>query len=70
MEKGIEQYRKQQYARARESDKRPGKVDQQPTSPGANEIKVREMFVYRQRWPPWLLLVPGRLAMAACWYLC
>jgi len=65
--KGIELYKKQQSAKARELDKKLKKVSQQTESPAASQIEVREKVVYKQHWLPWALLVASWLAMAAYW---
>jgi hypothetical protein len=69
IQKGIEQYKKQQNAKARELDKKLKKVNQQLTSPEAREIEVQERVVYRQPRLPWVLLVLSWLAMAAYWLI-
>ena len=67
IQKGIEQYKKRQNAKARELDKKLKKVNQQLVSPEENEVEFKERLVYRQHWLPWLLLVLSWLAMAAYW---
>jgi hypothetical protein len=67
IQKGIEQYKKQQNAKTRELDKKLKKVNQQLASPEAREIELKERVVYRQHWLPWVLLVLSWLAMAAYW---
>jgi hypothetical protein len=67
IQKGIEQYKKQQNAKTRELDKKLKKVNQQLASPEAREIELKERLVYRQHWLPWVLLVLSWLAMAAYW---
>ena len=70
IEKGIEQYRKQQSARARELDRKLKKARQQTSSATVHdEPNVQEKVVYRQHWLPWSLLVISWLAMAAFWIL-
>jgi hypothetical protein len=64
IQKGIEQYKNQHNARARELDKKLKKVNQQHALPDAHEISVQEKVIYRQHWFPWLLLVLSWLAMA------
>jgi len=64
IQKGIEQYKKQQSARARELDKTLKKVRQHSASPPAKEIEVQEAIVYRPQWLPWLLLVLSWIGMA------
>ena len=69
IQKGIEQYKKQESARARELDRKLKKVNQQLASPAVHEgksgIQVQEKVVYRQHWLPWVLLIGSWLAMAA-----
>jgi len=67
IQKGIEQYKKQQSAKSRELDKKLKKVTQQLVSPEEHEVEFKERLVYRQHWLPWLLLVLSWLAMAAYW---
>ena len=67
IQKGIEQYKKRQNAKARELDKKLKKVNQQLASPEAHEIEVQDKVVYRQHWLPWVLFVLSWLAMAAYW---
>ena len=64
--KGIEQYKKQQSARARELNKKHKKTKQKVTpSSGAQKIEVQEKVIYRQHWLPWLLLVISWIAISA-----
>ena len=67
IQKGIEQYKKQQSAKSRELDKKLKNVNQQLVSPEENEVEFKERLVYRQHWLPWLLLALSWLAMAAYW---
>jgi hypothetical protein len=67
IQKGIEQFKKQQNVKARELDKKLKKVNQQLASPEAHIIEVQEKVIYRQHWLPWVLLVLSWLALAACW---
>ncbi|MDX2458079.1 MAG: DUF2956 domain-containing protein [Gammaproteobacteria bacterium] len=67
IQKGIEQFKKQQNVRARELDKKLKKVNQQLAPPEASKIEVQERVAYRQHWLPWVLLVLSWLAMAAYW---
>ncbi|MGD8841976.1 MAG: DUF2956 domain-containing protein [Gammaproteobacteria bacterium] len=70
IQKGIELYKKQQSARARELDKKLKKVERQLAAPESPEVEVQEKSVYRQHWLPWLLLLVSWLAMAVGWLLC
>ena len=65
IQKGIEQYKKQQNAKARGLDKKRKKAKQQHASSGAQQIEVQEKVIYRQHWLPWLLLVISWIAMTA-----
>jgi hypothetical protein len=67
IQKGIEQYKRQQNAKARELDKKLKKVRQQLASPEAGATEVQEKVIYKQRWLPWALLVVSWLAVAAWW---
>ena len=55
IQKGIDQYKKQQKAKARELDKRLKSVQQKASSAG--EVEIQERIVHRQHWLPWILLV-------------
>ncbi len=55
IQKGIDQYKKQQKAKARELDKRLKSVQQKAGSAG--EVEIQERIVHRQHWLPWTLLV-------------
>lgn len=67
IKKGIEQYKQQQNAKARELDKKLKKVRQQRAAPEAEQVEVQEKVVYKQHWLPWALLVASWLAVAAWW---
>ena len=54
IQKGIDHYKKQQKAKARELDKRLKVARQKDGSAG--EVVVEEQIVYRQHWLPWVLL--------------
>jgi hypothetical protein len=63
IEKGIDQYKKQQKAKARELDKRDRHRADQKARQG--EQKPSATVVYRQHWLPWLLLVVSWVAFGA-----
>jgi pyridoxine/pyridoxamine 5'-phosphate oxidase len=67
IQKGIELYKKQQSAKARELDKKLKKARQQLAAPEVREFEVREKVVCKQHWLPWALLVVSWLAMAVYW---
>ena len=56
IQKGIEQYRRQESAKARELDKLRKKTRQQVPAPQP-EVRIEERVVYRQHWLPWVLLL-------------
>ncbi|KEQ17596.1 membrane protein [Endozoicomonas numazuensis] len=57
IQKGIEHYKKQQKAKARELDKNLKKVRKQTESPVQEaEAVTEEVIHYKQHWLPWLLL--------------
>ncbi len=55
IQKGIEQYRRQESAKARELDKQRKKAKQAPAP--QPEVRVEERIVHRQHWLPWVLLL-------------
>ncbi len=67
--KGIEQYKKQQSAKARELDKKLKKANERlaPAETGEGEAQVK--VVYRQHWLPWLLLVLSWLLIVGYWFV-
>jgi hypothetical protein len=69
IKKGIELYRKQESARARELDKKLKKASQQSESPEEPKFEVQEKVIYRQHWLPWVLLIISWLAMATFWLI-
>lgn len=68
IQKGIEQYKKQQSAKARELDKKHKKTKQKVTASDVPDIKIQERIVYRQHWLPWSLLILTWLVVAVYWY--
>ena len=68
IKKGIELYKKQESAKARELDKKLKKANQPPELIDEPKIEVQEKVVYRQHWLPWMLLLISWLAMAAFWF--
>lgn len=69
IQKGIELYKRQQNAKARELDKKLKKVKQQISSPGEHDIEVQETVIYKQHWLPWVLLAITWVAVVACWVI-
>jgi Protein of unknown function (DUF2956) len=64
IQKGIDLYKKQQKEKAREINKRLKKAAKQKE--GSNEMndsEVEEIFIYRQHWLPWTLLILSWLGM-------
>ena len=68
IQKGIDQYKKQQSAKARELDKKHNKANQKVTSSEEHEIQVQKRIVHKQHWLPWLLLILTWLIVAVYWY--
>lgn len=66
IKKGIELYKKQQSAKARELDRKLKRADQQPDSNEEHNTVIKEMIVYKQHWLPWLLLVLSWVVLAFC----
>ncbi len=67
IKKGIEHYKKQQSAKARELDKRRKKAMRENDPPVSYEPEIPEKVIYRQHWLPWVLLILSWLAFAAYW---
>jgi hypothetical protein len=67
IQKGIDQYKKQHKAKARELDKRIKATKQKASS--ENEVEVQTRTEYRQHWLPWLLLVISWLGAGIYFYL-
>ncbi len=57
IQKGIEQYKKQQSAKARELDKRLKKVRHSPDEPAADREQAEMVIHYRQSKLAWVLLL-------------
>jgi hypothetical protein len=57
IQKGIDQYKKQHKAKARELDKRIKATQQKADSDAEVQIRIETQIVYRQHWLPWLLLL-------------
>jgi hypothetical protein len=63
IKQGIDLYKKQQKAKARELDRKRKKLDQQAAS-DKTQVEVSVETVYRQHWLPWALLVLSWIGMA------
>lgn len=57
IQKGIDQYKKQHKAKARELDKRIKATQQKASSEGETSILTETQTVYKQHWLPWVLLL-------------
>ena len=64
IQKGIEQYKKQQSAKARELDRNLKKAKQQSSAKTSQEIEIQQKIVYRHPWLPWALLALSWLCIA------
>jgi len=68
IQKGIEQYKRQQKVKARERDKlrkkqTKDKLAPQPQEQPTTDIEIQQ--VYKQHWLPWLLLILSWAGFAA-----
>jgi uncharacterized membrane protein YgcG len=61
IQKGIDQYKKQQKAKARELDKRHRQQTDQKAR--QDEQSAPAAVIYRQHWLPWLLLLATWIAI-------
>jgi hypothetical protein len=68
IQKGIEQYKKQQSAKARELDKKHKKANQKVAPFDEQQIKAQERIVHKQHWLPWSLLFLTWLIVAVYWF--
>ena len=69
IQRGIEQYRRQESSKAREIDKQLKKLKKQPQTPEPEpETGVEERVVYRQHWLPWVLLALSWGGIGAVYY--
>lgn len=57
IEKGIDQYKKQQKAKAREKDKQRKKEQHQTATESAEQNPAKSEIHYRTPWLPWALLL-------------
>ncbi|MCX4029314.1 DUF2956 domain-containing protein [Endozoicomonas sp. SM1973] len=57
IQKGIDQYKKQQKAKSRELDKKLKKTTAKLHESTEPAVEVKEVVLYKQHWLPWLLLV-------------
>jgi hypothetical protein len=63
IQKGIEQYKKQESRKARELDKRLKKARLQGNQTEETRIEIVEKPVYRRQWLPWILLAMALIAI-------
>ena len=63
IQKGIDQYKKQQKAKARELDRQRSKLSREKSRLGDQDEQLQVKVVYRQHWLPWLLLVASWIAI-------
>ena len=63
IQKGIEQYKKQQSAKARELDRNLKKAKQQSAVNTSAQIDMQQKIVYRHHWLPWVLLALSWICM-------
>jgi hypothetical protein len=65
IQKGIEQYKRQEGEKARALDRRLKKARQQAPRKPETEVQVVEKVVYKQHWLPWVLLILTWVVAAA-----
>lgn len=65
IQKGIDLYKKQQKAKARELDRMLKKAPTQDTQKEEPDLPPQELPRYRQHWLPWALLVTTWFGIAA-----
>ncbi|MGY3894232.1 DUF2956 family protein [Aeromonas enterica] len=71
IQKGIDEYKKQMKARAREASRQKklqSKAKQQPQAEQIEESEIELIEVSRQHPLPWLLLLLSWLGFAATWF--
>ncbi|KFN20581.1 DUF2956 domain-containing protein [Aeromonas bestiarum] len=71
IQKGIDEYKKQMKARAREASRQKklqSKAKQQPHAEQVEESEIELVEVSRQHPLPWLLLLLSWLGFAAAWF--
>ncbi len=66
IQKGIDQYKKKQKAKARDLDKRLKSA--QTATNTTSQIELETQIIYRQHWLPWLLLALSWLGVSAYYY--
>ncbi|WP_305906862.1 DUF2956 domain-containing protein [Methylomarinum sp. Ch1-1] len=66
IQKGIEQYKKQQKAKARELDKKLKKVDSRLNAEDSEHKAAETVTIYRQSKLAWILLLLSWLGFALC----
>jgi hypothetical protein len=64
IQKGIEQYKRQQSEKARELDRRLKQQKQTRADVPEPQVVVQEAVRYKQHWLPWLLLLLTWLGVA------
>jgi hypothetical protein len=68
IQKGIDQYKKQHKAKARELDKRLKAIQQKGGSAADVPVQTEIKTVYKQHWLPWLLLILSWVAVAIYYF--
>lgn len=65
IQKGVEHYKKQQKAKARELDKKLKQLSRQPAANSETQVSVQEVTLYKQHWLPWVLLATSWIGFVA-----
>jgi hypothetical protein len=68
IQKGIDQYKKQHKAKARELDKRIKATQLKAASDAEVPIQIETQTVYKQHWLPWLLLILSWVAVVVYYF--
>lgn len=69
IQKGIDQYKKQQKAKARELDKKLKNVSRQAAANSEIQTDAQQITVVKQHWLPWALLAISWAAFTALWFM-
>ena len=65
IQKGIDHYKKQQKAKARELDKKLKQLSRKPAANSEVQADVQKITSYKQHWLPWFLLATSWGGFAA-----
>jgi len=69
IQKGIDLYKREQKAKARELDRKLKKVAGRNTQSESGDVRIEPPIRYRQHWLPWLLLLLSWVGVGAYYLL-